>query len=59
MAGPSHLLSVLQLIHQGKMAGGQGVGFAEPRWLTLTGWPALSGEGERNSSPTPPLPAVL
>lgn len=24
MAGPSHLLSVLQLIHQGTMAGGQG-----------------------------------
>lgn len=26
MAGPSHLLSVLQLIHQGKMAGGGGGG---------------------------------
>lgn len=51
MAGPSHLLSVLQLIRQGKMAGGQGVGFAELCWLTFTGWPALSGEREQNSPP--------
>lgn len=58
MAGPSHLLSVLQLIHQGKMAAGQGVGFAELSWLLFTGWPALSREGERNSLP-PPILRVL
>lgn len=26
--------------------GGPGVAFAEWRWLTFTGWPGLSGEGE-------------
>lgn len=43
MVGPSHLLSMLQLIHQGKMA--------ELCWLTFTSWPALSGEREQNSPP--------
>lgn len=52
-AGPSHLLNVLQLIHQWRMADGQGVGFVELCWLMFASWPACSGEGEQNTLPPP------
>lgn len=38
----------------GADGGKPGVAFAEWRWLALTAWPGLSGEGELNSPPPRP-----